>query len=84
MSNVRDEIRRFILEEFLPGESAANLKDAAPLRSEGVLDSMGTLKLVSHLEDTYAIRIEAHETGPDIFNRIDDIVALVERKRAGG
>lgn len=80
MDQVRLTIRRFILEEFLPGEAEANLDDGAPLRSGGVIDSMAALKLVDHLERTYGIVIEAHETGTDQFDRIDDMVALVARK----
>ena len=47
MDNVEETIRNYILTEFLPGESAANLKDDTPLRTSGILDSMATLNLVT-------------------------------------
>lgn len=82
MTNVKDTIRQFILATYLPGESAANLPDDLPLRSSGVLDSLATLGLVSFVEKEFGIELEAHETGLDTFDRIEDIAALVERKRA--
>jgi acyl carrier protein len=81
MDNVKETIRSYILKEYLPGESAANLADDTPLRTSGILDSMATLSLVSFVEDTFGITIDAHETGVQDFDRIEDIAALVTRKK---
>jgi acyl carrier protein len=81
VTDVRETIRTFILNEYLPGESAANLTDDMPLRTSGILDSMATLALVSFLEKHFGILIEAHETGVETFDRISDIAAMVVRKR---
>jgi acyl carrier protein len=83
MSEVSDTIREFILTQYLPGESAANLHDDTPLRSSGVLDSLATLGLISFIEERFGIEVQAHETDIDNFDRLQDIVAFVERKRAG-
>ena len=80
MDNVKETIREYILREFLPGESAANLADDTPLRTSGILDSMATLNLVTFLEERFGILLEAHETGIDQFDRIEDIAALVAQK----
>lgn len=82
MADVKDAIRQFILSKYLPGESAANLRDDTPLRTSGILDSLATLGVVSFLEKEFDIEIEAHETGIDTFDRIEDIAALVARKRS--
>jgi acyl carrier protein len=79
---VKNAIRQFILTKYLPGESADNLRDDTPLRTSGVLDSLATLGVVNFIEKEYGIQVEAHETGIDSFDRIQDIAALVERKRA--
>jgi acyl carrier protein len=83
MSDVKETIRQFILATYLPGESAANLRDDTPLRTNGVLDSLATLGLVSFVEREFGIELEAHETGIDTFDRIEDIAALVARKKGG-
>jgi len=85
MSDVNDRIRQFIVTNYLPGESLANLRDDMPLRTSGVLDSMATLALVSFVEHEFGIELEAHETGIESFDTIESIGALVARKqgRAG-
>jgi acyl carrier protein len=82
MSDVSTTIRDFILTKYLPGESAQNLRDEIPLRTSGILDSLATLSLISFIEEQFAIEVEAHETDIDNFDRLRDIVAFVERKRA--
>jgi len=82
MSDVAETVRDFILTRYLPGESPENLRNDTPLRTSGILDSVATLGLVSFLEEQYEIEIEAHETDIDNFDRIADIEAFVERKRA--
>ena len=84
MEQLKDIIRNYIVTEYLPGEQPANLRDDMPLRTSGILDSMATLSLVSFLEKTFDISIDAHETGVADFDRIEDIAALVARKRAAG
>ena len=80
MDAIKDTVRTFILERYLPGESPENLTDDTPLRSGGILDSMATLALVNFLEERFKIQIEAHETGVETFDRLDDIAGMVQRK----
>jgi acyl carrier protein len=79
---MNEKLRQFILTEFLPGETAANLRDDTPLRTSGILDSMATLRLITYVEQECGIEVEAHEAGVENFDRIADIVAFVERKQA--
>jgi acyl carrier protein len=80
-TDIKEVLRQFILAEFLPGESANNLKDDTPLRTSGVLDSMATLRLVSYVEEHFGIEVEAHEAGIENFDRISDIEALILSKK---
>jgi acyl carrier protein len=82
--NIKDEIRAYILSEFLQGESPDNLRDDTPLRTSGVLDSMATLRLVTFVEGRFGIEVEAHEASVENFDCINAIAAFVERKAAGG
>jgi acyl carrier protein len=81
MDDIATIVREFILREYLPGEDPEALTDRTPLITGGVLDSISTLKLVVFLEERFEITIEAHEAGVDGLNTIDDIAALVARKR---
>lgn len=80
-SNIEASIKTYILNEFLPGEDAAQLTHATPLISAGILDSIATLKLVSFLEETFSISLAAHETDAEHLDTIDLIAKLVRSKQ---
>lgn len=83
MSDVRTDVKQFILERFLPGEDPSALEDATPLITGGILDSLATIQLVAFLEERFGIEVAAYETGADHLNTIGDIVVLVESKLRG-
>jgi acyl carrier protein len=78
---ISDCIHTYILDEFLPGEDPRELTESTPLITGGVLDSIGTLKLVTFLEEQFGITIEAHEAGVEHLDTIARISALVVEKR---
>lgn len=80
---VIEQLRQYILANYLVGESPQNLKDDTPLLTSHALDSMATLGLVSFIEKEYDVELEAHETGVEFFDRLSDIADLVMRKRGG-
>ncbi len=83
-SAISREIHEYILREFLPGENPANLTESTPLISGGILDSIGMLKLVKHLEDNYQIEVQAHEVDVENFDTIALIGNFVRAKKPGG
>lgn len=80
MNDVREAVRRFILESFLPGEDPANLTDDTELKESGILDSLSTLKLVEYLEGLYAIEFAANDLEPSNLSSIATIERLVKSK----
>jgi acyl carrier protein len=80
IQDVKQAIKGYILEEFLPGENPAELTDSTPLITGGILDSLATIKLVLFLEGRFHIKIQAHETMVDYLNTLDDIAQLVYAK----
>jgi acyl carrier protein len=81
MADIATKVKEFIMQEFLPGEDPDQLTDSTPLIAGGILDSLATLKVVSFLEETYKIRVEAYETDEDNFGTIADIEKLVQSKQ---
>ena len=78
---IRDAVRGFLLEDALAGEDPANLTDDLPLRTSGIVDSMGVIRLTTFLEERFGIRVEAHETGVENTDTVNAIVAFVASKR---
>jgi acyl carrier protein len=83
-SHVRETTREFILSEFLRGESPESLSDDTPLITGGILDSIGTVRLVTHLEQVYGIVLEQRDITVKQFNSIEDIVRVVTSKMNAG
>ena len=81
MQEVKEIIKGYILEEFLPGENPAALTDSTPLITGGTLDSLATVKLVVFLEERFKIQIQAHETMADYLDTVADIAQLVNSKQ---
>ena len=78
---IRATVKGYILEEFLPGEDPSELSDSTPLITDGILDSVSTLKLISFLEEKFDVTFEAHEVDATHLNTIADIANLVHSKR---
>jgi acyl carrier protein len=82
IEDIKGPLKQFILQEFLPGEDPNELTDTTRLITGGVLDSIGTLKLVLFLEERFGITLQAHETDPDYLDTIAAIANLVESKKS--
>jgi acyl carrier protein len=79
--DIKTAVKTFILNEYLPGEDPAALTDTTALMTTGILDSIAVLKVVTFLENEFAITIEPHEAVVDNLNTISDIARLVTAKK---
>ena len=70
-----DPVREFIAREFLGGTDPAALTATTPLISSGVIDSVGTLRLVLFLEQTFGIEVDAAQIAA---GRLDTLAAIAE------
>jgi len=79
-NEISARVKKFVLEEFLPGEDADELQADTELLTSGILDSLATLKLITFLEEEYDITVEAHEADSENLNTIADITSFVAAK----
>jgi len=78
-TEIRSEIRTFIVSTFLFGRSE-ELQDDASLFGN-VIDSTGSIELVMFLQDRFAITVEDDEVAtPENFASLKNVTAYVERK----
>jgi len=78
--SIKEKVKTFILNEFLPGEDPDELTESTPLLTTGILDSIATLKLITFLEKEFDISVAAHEADSENLNTIADISNLVSSK----
>jgi acyl carrier protein len=80
--HIKETVRAYLLNDFLPGEDPAALTDTTELVSTGILDSIAVLKVAMFLEDQFGVTLEAHEMGTGHLNTLPDIARLVMSKKA--
>lgn len=80
-SEIKEQVRDYILKEFLPGEDPEQLTDSVSLIDGHILDSLATLRLVAFLEETYGFEFAAHEVGAQNLDNLNLIAGFVASKR---
>ena len=81
MSDMKKQIRSFVVENFLFGNDEG-LKNDTSFLDDGVIDSTGILELVNFLEEEFSISVDDEELIPENLDSIDNVVSYLERKRA--
>lgn len=74
-----NEIRNYIVENFLFGDGASLQNDSSFMES-GILDSTGVLELVAYLESTFAIKVADREIVPENLDSVNRAAAFAVRK----
>jgi len=79
--DLASEIRNFIVENFLFGDSTAQLGEDESLLQKGLIDSTGILEVVSFIEEKFGITVQDDELVPDNLDSIGAIANYVMRKQ---
>jgi acyl carrier protein len=79
-----EQIKQYVLDEFLPGVGPEELEDDYDLRANGVIDSLGLLRVVTWLEATFEIPMEEVEIVEQDFTSITSISRFAELHSAAG
>ncbi len=78
---VHNQIRTFVVDNFLFGDQNAALGDDQSLIENDVIDSTGVLELVSFIEERFGIAMADADIVPANLDSVSRIVAFIERKR---
>ncbi len=76
------DIQRYIKDELLVSDGTA-LNGDTPLWG-GVLDSVGLMQLITHIEEQYGIEIADDELTSAHFGTVSNIAELIDQKVSGG
>lgn len=79
---LRDQIRSYIIENFLFGEAGPLSHDGVSLLDSGIIDSTGVMELIAFLEGDLGLTVLDDELVPANLDSVDNLVRFVERKRA--
>ncbi|MFD7906390.1 acyl carrier protein [Kitasatospora sp. NPDC059722] len=81
MNNIA-QIKKFLIEEFLPDVTPEQLADDHDLLTDGVIDSLGVLKLIAWVEDHFALPVDDTDLDPNNFRSVQAIDAFIAQRRA--
>jgi len=75
----REILIRFIAEEFLRDDAVAEIPEELDLVGTGIIDSLGVLKVVAFMEETFGVAIEPEEMLPDNFSSLHAMLGVLAR-----
>ncbi len=75
-------VRQFIVDEFLPDVRPDQLDRGFDLIENGVIDSLGLLKVIAWLEGHFDMSIDVIEMVPENFSSVEAICAFLGRAQA--
>jgi acyl carrier protein len=75
-SDVKEKIRAFIL-EYAADRGLKELKDDEPILTSNIIDSLGSFRMISFLEETFPLTIEDTDMVPENFQTLNDCEAFV-------
>lgn len=79
---IEQDLRHFIINNFLYGEGGDNLSNSDSFLEKGIIDSTGVLELASFLEEHYNLHLEDEDLVPANLDSIDNLVGFLQRKLA--
>jgi acyl carrier protein len=80
MHAVEQQLRQFVVNNFLFGQGEDQLSNHDSFLEKGIVDSTGVLELVVFLEKQYRIKIEDEELIPANLDSIDNLLRFIEKK----
>lgn len=77
---LRSEIRQFVLDDLLMGDTASMLDDGESFLETGTIDSIGVLDIVMFLECNFQLKVQDRELVPENLDSVNRLVQFVMRK----
>ncbi len=77
-----EEIRQFIVDNFLFGEDDGQLGDDTSFLESGIIDSTGILEVVTFIEEKFGISIDDTEMLPENLDTLQNLQVFLEKKQA--
>ena len=80
-THVRENLRTYILRNFLFSDDPELLNDTFSFRDARTIDSMGMVELICFIEEKYNIKVLDEDMVPAKLDSIDRLVAFVHQKK---
>ena len=81
MQQILEELRRFVVSNFLFGQEDDRLAEDTSFMESGIIDSTGVLELVQFVEQQYEIQIEDEELIPENLDTLSNLAKFISNKK---
>ncbi|NQT07232.1 MAG: acyl carrier protein [Candidatus Omnitrophica bacterium] len=80
MNDIKSEIKKFIIDNYLRGAEDAQLSYDDSFLEKGIIDSIGVIELTSFIQEKYGIKIEVAEIIPENFDTLNNLERYTTKK----
>ena len=80
MADINQQLRDYIVENFLFGDTETEFTDDDSFMEKGIIDSTGILEVITYIEENFNFKIEDEELIPENLDSISNITAFISRK----
>ncbi len=81
---IMENLEKVLLTEIAVGIDKHSLDPDEDLLAQGIIDSLGLMKLIAYMETTFGIKIIDEEIIPENFQSLTSMATLVKRQMAIG
>lgn len=81
-TNIKNEMKKFIIDNFLFGNENESFNDDDSFLEKGIIDSTGVLELIGVIEEKYNIKMEDDELIPENLDSLNNITSYIVKKTA--
>ncbi len=78
--NVTEELEKFILTELAFDRDIKSIASDEDLLMQGVIDSLGIMRLASFMEEKFGIKVTDEDLVPENFQNINSIKKYIASK----
>jgi acyl carrier protein len=78
--DIMTDLEKFLLDEIAVDVGKKSLAPDEDLLSQGIIDSLGIMKLVAFLEKNFKVKIDNDDIIPENFQNLNALKTFVEKK----
>ena len=82
MNDLNAKLKQFIMSEVNPDLHLESINDDEPLIESGIVDSLGMLKILAFLDETFGIDLSSGEIRPEFFESVRTICRMAESSQS--
>jgi acyl carrier protein len=81
MENTQEIVKDYVSRELVDDGKEVELKEEENLLANGIMDSLGILKLVSFIEQKFDVQVPDEDITVQNFRSLKDIASYLENKK---